>query len=130
MRRFDSIHPLLVAIQRVLLFFCFAVTSTNGTENPDVDALGLPRADSVVDVQTLLYRAERGDARRRVFYSAPGMLPGVPVSRMIARRYAGSLVSEPRAIDFIRDRQLETAGGLFCLGKGRGNLVLDHLRHL
>lgn len=47
----------------VLLIFCWLTRPAIGVENADIDALGLPHADSAVDVQTLLHRAGRGDAR-------------------------------------------------------------------
>ena len=70
MRRFVSIRSASVIAACwsslpfvVLLNLCFVTAPALGVENSDIDALGLPRADSVVDVQTLLHRAERGDAR-------------------------------------------------------------------
>ncbi len=69
MPRFASIRSTSVLAARgsslpifVLLIFCLVAGSAIGVE-ADIDALGLPRADSVVDIQTLLHWAERGDAR-------------------------------------------------------------------
>ena len=46
-----------------LMIGCLLARPVSAAESADVDVLGLPRADSTVDVQTLLHRAERGDPR-------------------------------------------------------------------
>ena len=70
MRRFVSIRSVLAHLQcgsslaiTALTILYLVTTPTSAQEGTEEDILGLPRVDSAVDVQTLLHRAELGDAR-------------------------------------------------------------------